>query len=458
MRLGLAPSAAAALTIIAAGAGSAAALTATERTTRVVSPPPENGVPANGSSDNIEFSGDARKAARVAFDSDASNLVAGDTNGGRDVFVILRGSRLGKLDGTVTRASVANGRAGAEANGPSRNPSLSGDARTRPRCVAFESRATNLARGDGSTDWDVYVRRGSRTILASPGRRDARNGVVDGKCRTVTFESRGKVYARDLLRKTTLTLARGRNPDQQTNGKGAAYERGGQIYHRRFQRVTRRTRSGRRIKVLKRVGRELLVSATRRGKRGNGRSRNPSADDNGHYVAFDSTATNLCTRTCRGVSRDRNGRTRDVFRRTISRRAPTRDRMQMVSYSHPVRAQGNGPSHSPAMSGAGENIVFVSEATNLRESSGIRRTDPNGTVADVFYWNFPRKRRFGAVSRESRTNSDRASGQPWPAPVSSPALSNKSNYIGWTSDASGVAASASPAGVSDVFVRFLGGR
>ncbi|MEX2194852.1 MAG: hypothetical protein WD844_06160 [Thermoleophilaceae bacterium] len=459
MRTGLARSATLALAATIAGGGSALAITATERTTRVASPPPENGAPANASSDNLTFSGDERKARKMAFDSLASNLVPGDTNGVSDVFVVHRGSRLGKLDGRVERLSARTGRSGAEANGESRNPSLGGDTRRPSRCVVFESRATNLDRRDTSPDWDVYVRRGNRTTLVSPGRRDAHNGVVDGRCETVTFESRGRVYARDLKRNVTLSIGRGGNPDQQTNGKGVAYERGSQVYHRRFERVTRRTRSGRRIKQLSRRGRELLVSASRSGRRGNGTSANPSADDNGYYVAFDSTATSLCTRTCRGVSGDRNGRTRDVFRRTISRRAPTRDRMQMVSYSYPVRAQGNGDSHSPAMSGAGENVVFVSEATNLRESRGIkaRTTDPNGTQPDVFYWNFPRGRKTGAVSRESRTNEDRGTGQPWPAPVGTPAISNKANYIGWTS-AAGVAGSQSAPGVADIFVRFLGGR
>lgn len=446
MRVGL-------LTLLLAGlaalaAGGAGATVATERTTRVASPPPENGPAANGPSDHITFSGDERKTRWVAFDSEASNLVRGDTNGVRDIFVIRRGSRLGRLHGEVVRVSMATGRNGAQANGPSQRPSLGGDVRRAPRCVAFESRAANLASADTSPDWDVYVRIGNRTRLASPGLTDAQNVAVDGRCRTVTFEAGGFVWVRDLVRNRTLRIARGSDPDQQTNGKGVVYVRGNQVYHRRFERVRGQ---------LRRRGRELLVSRNRRGRPGNGASRNPVADDNGHYVAFDSAATNLCVRACRGVSRDRNGRTRDVFRRTISRRAPTRDYMQMASYSHPVRAQGNGDSHSPAMSGAGEIIVFVSEATNLRESRGIRRVDPNGRIADVFFWNFPRGRGYGAVSRESRTNGSRGSGQPWPAPVRNPAISNKANYLGWTSDAR-AAGATSPPGIEDVFIRFMGGR
>lgn len=450
MRSGIARACLAALAASLLVVAAAAAITAKDRTTRVASPPPESGPPANAASGNAAFSGDGRGARYMAFDSEATNLVANDTNGGRDVFVIVRGTRTGRLHGRVQRVSLA-GR-GGQANGHSWNPSVDGDTRHRPRCVAFQSTSTNLSRGDRSADSDVYVRdlRRRRTELASPGRRSAQNPVIDGECETVTFESRGKVYVRDLVKNRTLTIARGRNPDQQTNGKGVAYERGSQVYYRAFTR--------KRGKIVRR-GREVLVSATRSGRRGNGRSADPSIDDSGHYVAFESTATNLCTRTCKGVSKDRNGRTSDVFRRTLSRKAPTRDRMQMVSYSYAVRAQGNGPSYDPAMSGAGENILFVSEATNLRESRGIkeRTTDPNGTQADVYYWNFPRKRRQGNVSRVSRTNAARDTGQAWPAPALDPAISNKANYIAWTSAAAG------PEGLraapfDNVFIRFLGGK
>ena len=43
-----------------------------------------NGAPANGSSSAPAVSGDNRKTRLAAFQSDASNLVAGDTNGATD--------------------------------------------------------------------------------------------------------------------------------------------------------------------------------------------------------------------------------------------------------------------------------------------------------------------------------------------------------------------------------------
>ncbi len=68
----------------------------------------------------------------VAFDSQARNLVPGDTNHKLDIFV------RDELSGETFRVSVASD--GAEANNDSVAPSIGADG----RFVAFESRATNL--------------------------------------------------------------------------------------------------------------------------------------------------------------------------------------------------------------------------------------------------------------------------------------------------------------------------
>src|SRR3954449_3154809 len=49
----------------------------------------------NGPSTNAVISGDRRWARAIAFESEASNLVRGDTNGLKDVFVVRR---RGKFD------------------------------------------------------------------------------------------------------------------------------------------------------------------------------------------------------------------------------------------------------------------------------------------------------------------------------------------------------------------------
>jgi sugar lactone lactonase YvrE len=86
----------------------------------------------------VSISADGR---HVAFSSDASNLVAGDTNGVRDVFVHDRAT------GVTTRVSAA------DADGVSFNPSMSADG----RFVAFDSEASNLVAGDTNGASDVFV-------------------------------------------------------------------------------------------------------------------------------------------------------------------------------------------------------------------------------------------------------------------------------------------------------------
>jgi hypothetical protein len=434
---GLATSAAAmlmalvALTLQADAAGTRDTLIATGRA-------------ANGPSDDATFSQDGRSVKLMAYDSAASNLIGGDTNGKRDVIVFRRTSA---LQGSLVRASVGAG--GRQANGDSIDPSLDGDFKRRPHCVAFQSQATNLdPRHDRSRDWDVYLRdlKSRTTQLVSVGSRNATHGVVDGECEFVTYQAGASVYVRDLENPRTYRIGRGSDPDQQTNGKGVAYARGGQIY---YQAYFRKFNQGE-PRIVKK-GREVLVSAGTRG-RGNGVSSNPAIDDNGFYVAFQSTATNLCTSLCKGVSEDRNGPVEDVFRRTLSRRAPTKDRMEMASYSFGVNEQGNGASSEPDISGGGEFVVFDSAATNLRPAATITDIDPNGPVRDVYLWNFPRERGFGNVSRESRPG---VKGEFNGASVK-PATSSRGNYIAFTSAARGQAGDSNGSGIPDVFLRFLG--
>ena len=81
----------------------------------------------------------------VAFISDASNLVPGDTNGVTDIFVYDRQT------GTIERVSVAAD--GTQGNGGSCQPSISADG----RYVAFSSYASNLVPGDTNGISDVFV-------------------------------------------------------------------------------------------------------------------------------------------------------------------------------------------------------------------------------------------------------------------------------------------------------------
>lgn len=99
-----------------------------------------NGAEPNGPSRSPSTTVDGRF---VVFESEANNLVKGDSNGWNDIF--LRDTCIGASSACVPatmRLSVAAD--GAEANGASYSPAISPDG----RFVAFNSLATNLARQD----------------------------------------------------------------------------------------------------------------------------------------------------------------------------------------------------------------------------------------------------------------------------------------------------------------------
>jgi len=103
----------------------------------------DQGQQGDGDSRWPTVSADARF---VAFQSFATNLVPGDTNGVADVFVRDR------VSGTLMCGSLGLG--GAPSDGSSRYPMVSRDG----RMLVFESSATNLVAGDTNAHKDIYVR------------------------------------------------------------------------------------------------------------------------------------------------------------------------------------------------------------------------------------------------------------------------------------------------------------
>jgi Tol biopolymer transport system component len=83
---------------------------------------------------------------RIAFDSQASNLVAGDTNGNVDVFLHDRANR------TTRRVSVQFD--GTQGNGAA----FVGNLASGGRFISFRSSSTNLVGGDTNALNDVFVR------------------------------------------------------------------------------------------------------------------------------------------------------------------------------------------------------------------------------------------------------------------------------------------------------------
>lgn len=123
----------------------------------------------------------------VAFVSDADNLVGGDTNGGRDTF------RHDTQTNETIRVSVAPD--GTQANSESFDqPSISADG----RYVAFTSIADNLVSGDTNGQWDLFVHdaqtsQNTRASVASNGTQvtifTVYNPSISADGRYVAFQS-----------------------------------------------------------------------------------------------------------------------------------------------------------------------------------------------------------------------------------------------------------------------------
>jgi Tol biopolymer transport system component len=255
-------------------------------------------------SDSPSISSDGRY---VTFASNASNLVAGDTNGVEDIFVHDR------VTGTTERVSVAND--GGESFGPSFTPSISSDG----RYVTFASYASNLVDGgDANVAADIFVRdvfngTTERVSVASGG-GDSNNPSSDP---SISADGRYVAFSSDA---SNLVAGDG-------NGWGDIF-----VYDRDTQQTIR-------------------VSLDSDGNQSNQGSFTPSISSDGHYVAFSSYASNL-------VAGDTNG-AEDIFVRDIVN--GTTERISVDS----LGGNSDGGSYDPSISSDGRYVTFASDATNL---------------------------------------------------------------------------------------------
>jgi len=242
----------------------------------------------------------------VAFGSNASNLVTGDLNGVRDVFVHDLQTH------TTTRISVSLD--GTPENGYSQNPSLSADG----RYVAFHSYASNLVTGDTNGVADVIVRdlqtytttRVSVSSAGLQGDKASTYPAISADGRYVAFHA------------VATTLVPG-----DSNGVSDVF-----IHDLQTHTTTR-------------------VSVSSAGDQGDSGSEYPSISSDGRYVAFSSSATNLVT----GDSNEDD----DVFVRDLQEGTTF-----LVSVSS-AGAQGDLDSSHPSISTNGRYVAFHSSATNL---------------------------------------------------------------------------------------------
>jgi LPXTG-site transpeptidase (sortase) family protein len=274
-----------------------------------------SGVFVEGVSYNPSISSDGRY---VAFNSNAKNLVSGDTNWQTDVFVHDRDTN------TITRVSMDS--SGMQGNGGSTDPSISSDG----RYVAFVSSASNLVSGDTNWRQDIFVHdrntnTTTRVSVASSGTQG------DGGSFAPAISSDGRYVA--------FVSNAGNLVSGDTNGNPDIF-----VYDNSANTTTR-------------------VSVDSSGTQGDGVSAIPSISSSGRYVAFLSTSSNL-------VSGDTNGEA-DTF--VHDRNTNTTTRVSVDSSG----TQGNSFSHISSISSSGRYVAFGSYASNL--VSG----DTNG-AEDIF--------------------------------------------------------------------------
>jgi VCBS repeat-containing protein len=250
----------------------------------------------------------------VAFRSDATNLVDGDTNDRGDIFIKDR------LTGELSRVSITFD--GSQGNNHSFEPAISGDGNK----VAFRSYASNLVAGVDNNFEDIYVkdlRTGS--ILRANTSTNGQQGNNAVWVPSLSYDGRFLSFP-----STASNLVPG-----DTNAAWDVF-----------------------LKDLD-TGETTRVSTTVNGTQGNGASNYATISGDGRYVTFLSFASNL-------VPDDTNEKAdvflKDTLMGTITRVSTSSD-----------RTQANDASSEAFVSAAGNLVAFTSTATNLvpNDNNGV---------------------------------------------------------------------------------------
>jgi len=321
-----------------------------------------SGVPSISDCYRPSISGDGRY---VAFESDASNLVTGDTNSARDIFV------RDTVAGTTVRVSVDS--SGAAGNGPSYFPSISGDGRT----VAFKSYATNLVEDDTNGAYDIFVRN-TETGTTLRVSLDSWGNQVNGSSHSASISADGRyvafmsyatnlvegdtngaddIFVRDTVAGTTVRVSVA-SLGAQSNHDSDVPSISGDGRHVAFMSrasnlVPGDLNGARDIFVRDTVAETTVrISVDSSGTEGNAGSFSAAISFDGHCVAFESAANNLVVNDTNGAS--------DIFVRDLA--AGTTARVSVSTSG----VQGNDVSHfTPSISADGRYVAFSSFATNL---------------------------------------------------------------------------------------------
>ena len=309
----------------------------------------------------------------VAFESDASDLVAGDGNGSQDIFVHDR------VTGITERVSVDS--SGAEADGSSFRPAISADG----RFVTFSSFASNLVAQDHNGRLDVFVhdrslgetKRASVDFQGNEGDGDSDSPSISANGRWVGFTSFSALVPADTDSAPDVYLFDGETGaieivsvdsagvpgnDWSLDSSISADGRWVAFDSIATNLVPGDTNNMRDVFLRDReLGTTIRVSLRSNGDEGNGGSSCPSLSSDGSAVAFQSAADNL-------VSKDRN-QIQDIFVHTVASGKTRRVSVDSVGI------EADGRCSDSSISADGSFVAFASDATNLVGGDGNDETD-----------------------------------------------------------------------------------
>ncbi|MEZ5455912.1 MAG: hypothetical protein R3F04_07340 [Lysobacteraceae bacterium] len=342
----------------------------------------------------------AGNGSHVVFETAATNLDAGDSNGVEDIYAVSVAT------GLLTRVSLGAG--GAQTSERSQRPSISRDGRR----ISFQSRGV-LAAG-GSTDFEqVYLRDLDlqSTQLVSVGAASNNGNSAEGSAslsgngQVVAFSSfstdlisgdsnnLADEFVRDLLGVSTerVSLANSSGPfPAPANGDSLLSNRGqrrlstdggmlvAETEATNLGALALQSGSTQIVRIERGSNQALLISRDLQGNPALSAAFEPSMSSDGRYIVFRSATTNL-------VAGDNNG-TFDVFWADVNG-GP----LERVNLG-PGNVQGLGGTQTrlPTVSDDGQAVAFVSNQNNLVAD------DSNG-VLDVFV----RDRSSGITTRVS---------------------------------------------------------
>jgi hypothetical protein len=258
----------------------------------------------------------------VVFQSSNPNLVDNDTNGVDDVALF------NVQTGHIEQISVSTGgEQGNFASGLGYPATISDDG----RFVAFVSEADNLVQNDNNNLPDIFLRDRDKqeTIRISTNNTDKDLGESNGASINPTLSANGQFI---VFQSDANNLVQ-----NDTNNATDIF-----LYHLA-------------------TGQIEIVSASWSGGLANASSGNPDISSNGRWIVFSSDADNL-------VPSDTNNVT-DIFSYDTHTGHTIR-----ISVNNKGE-EGNHVSNSPAISGNGGKVAFVSLASNLVPSDSNERWD-----------------------------------------------------------------------------------